>query len=308
MVAFAFGLAAAALVAVFALGLTACVLGLAAALVVVFALVTADFAATAVGLRADDVFAAVVDAFVADVLPVDDAFAVDALAALAERERDEPAADLAPAARTVRADVAERAVVVLAVPLVDRVAVDLAGIVVDIALAASVSDLTAVSIALVAVLIATSAVVIVLAEVVALLAAVFSLAAAAVTLVAAVETVRGVVADDFFAVVRRLAVVDRAALLVAGRAALLVAVLAVADVRPAVARAAGLAGARVVVFLAALAAGDLAELVRLALAVLGRAGFCAAAVVGTDLPPSGSVTGSLIPRSIKFYTSTLHTQ
>ncbi len=185
--------------------------------------------------------------------------------------------------------------VVLAVPFAGaRVAVVAAGIAVDIAMAASVSDLTAVSIAFVAVLIAASALVIVLAEVVALLAAVFSFAAAAVTLVAAVETAR-CDAAGVFAVARRVVV-------------LLVVVLALADVRPAAAPAAGLAAARVVVFLAALAVGDLAELVRLALAVLGRTGLLAAAVVGTDLPPSGSVTGSLIPHTVWFYTSPLLAQ
>lgn len=140
----------------------------------------------------------------------------------------------------------------------------------------------------------------VLAEVVAFVAAVFSCAAADVTLVAAVVTVRAVGA----VVVVRLADVLRLAevvwLAVAGLAALLVPALA--DLRAAVPLAAGLAVARVVVFFAAPAVDDFAELVRLALAVRGRVGFFAAGVVGTDLPPSGSVTGSLIPRSIKFYT------
>jgi hypothetical protein len=143
---------------------------------------------------------------------------------------------------------------------------------------------------LVAALIACSAVVIVLADEVACVAAVFSFAAAAVTLVAAVETAR----DVGVALVA-------VPLVVVGRAALLAAVPVVADARPAVAPAAGFAAARVAVFLTVLAAG-LAEFVRLALAVRGRVGFLAAAVVGTDLPPSGSVTGSLIPRCVKFYT------
>jgi len=223
--------------------------------------------------------------------------------------------DFASAGRTVRADVAARATLLAAVVALDRAALVVDGIAEDIALAASVNDLTAVSIALVAVLIACSAVVMVLAEDVAFVAAVFSCAAADVTLVAAVETVR---ADAPVVVVRlaelvrlagfvRLAdvvlladVVRRA---VAGRAALLVPVLALADRRAVVLLAAGLAVARVVVFFAALAVDDLAELVRLALAVRGRVGFFAAGVVGTDLPPSGSVTGGLIPRSTKFYTS-----
>jgi hypothetical protein len=188
----------------------------------------------------------------------------------------------------VRADVATRAVVLAAVVVLERAAPVVA---VDIALAASVSDLTAVSIALVATLIACSAVVIVLAEDVAFVAAVFSFAAADVTLVAAEETVRAVGA----VVVVRLAV--------EGLVALLVPVPALADLRAVVPLAAGSAVARVVVFFAAPAVDDFAELVRLALAVRGRVGFLAAGVVGTDLPPSGSVTGSLIPRSINFYTS-----
>ena len=196
--------------------------------------------------------------------------------------------DFAPAGRTVRADVATRAVVRAAVVVPERAALAVA---VDIALAASVSDLTAVSIALVAALIACSAVVIVLAEDVAFVAAVFSFAAADVTRVAAEDTFRAVGA----VVVVRLAV--------AVLAALLLLVPALADLRAVVPLAAGLAVARVVVFFAAPAVDDLAELVRLALAVRGRVGFLAAGVVGTDLPPSGSVTGSLIPRSTKFYTS-----
>jgi hypothetical protein len=95
---------------------------------------------------------------------------------------------------------------------------------------------------------------------------------------------------------------DVVRLAVAGRAALLVPVLALVDLRAVVLLAAGLAVARVVVFFAAPAVDDFVELVRLALAVRGRVGFFAAGVVGTDLPPSGSVTGSLIPRSTKFYT------
>jgi hypothetical protein len=80
------------------------------------------------------------------------------------------------------------------------------GISADIALAASVSDLTAVPIALVAALVACNAVVIVFAQEVARVAAVFGFAAAAVTLVAAAETTRGVtavpLADDLAESVR----------------------------------------------------------------------------------------------------------
>jgi hypothetical protein len=253
------------------------------------ALAVPDFAVA--GLAAEDF---VVDVFAVEALAVD-GFAVE---------------DFAPAGRTVRADVAARATLLAAVVALDRAALVVDGIAEDIALAASVSDLTAVSIALVAVLIACSAVVMVLAEDVAFVAAVFSCAAADVTLVAAVETVRG---DGLVAVVRLADLVrlsgfaplaDAVRRAVAGRAALLVPVLALADRRAFVLLlAAGLAVARVVVCFAALAVDDLAELVRPALAVRGRVGFFAAGVVGTDLPPSGSVTGSLIPRSTKFYTS-----
>ncbi len=262
----------------------------------------------AVGLALPvDAFALPVDAFALPVaglalpvaglaLPVDafalpvDAFALAAFAfALAAR----PVAGFADAAEDLA---------VLAVgdfPVEEAVVDD--GIAEDIALAASVSDLTAVSIALVATLIACSAVVIVLAEDVAFVAAVFSFAAADVTLVAADETVRGVGA----AVVVRLAVAGRPVLPVLPvlPVVLVPAVPALADLRAVVPLAAGLAVARVVVFFAAPAVDDFAELVRLALAVRGRVGFLAAGVVGTDLPPSGSVTGSLIPRSIWFYTS-----
>jgi hypothetical protein len=248
------------------------------------------------GLAADGLAVAAADLAVVGLAFAVDDFAVDGFAV----DFADAVERLAPAARTVRADVAARAVVVLAAPLVlDRAEVLVAGIAVDIALAASVSDLTAVCIALVAVLIACSAVVIVLAEDVAFVAAVFSCAAADVTLVAAEFTDRAVVAAEL---VVRLAVAGRAALFLAVPALADVrrAVL-LADVRRAVLLAAGLAAARVAVFFAAV--GDLAELVRLALAVRGRVGFVAAGVVGTDLPPSGSVTGSLIPRSAKFYTS-----
>jgi hypothetical protein len=229
----------------------------------------------------------VADRFAAAFAVDDFADAVDGLAAFAR----------AVFARAARADVFARAVVVLAAPVVlERADVVVEGIAADIALAASVSDLTAVSIDLVAALIACSAVVIVLAEVVAFAAAVFSFAAADVTLVAAEDTDRALVAA---VLVVRLAV--------AVRAALFLAVPAFADVRRAALLAAGLAAARVAVSFAAPAVAGLAELVRLALAVRGRVGFVAAGVVGTDLPPSGSVTGSLIPRSISFYTSAVLT-
>jgi hypothetical protein len=260
-------------------------------------LAVAGLAADVLAVAADDLdvdgFARAADGFAVDGFAVDDFavddFAVDDFAVVVD--------GLAAFARTVRADVAARAAVVLAPPVVlERAELAGEGIAADIALAASVSDLTAVSIDLVAALIACSAVVIVLADVVAFVAAVFSFAAADVTLVAAVETDRAFVA------------VLAVRLAVAVRAVLLLAAPAFADVRLAVPLAAGLAAARVVFFFAVLAAGDLAELVRLALAVRGRAGFVAAGDVGTDLPPSGSVTGSLIPRRIKFYTSSLLTQ
>ena len=138
-----------------------------------------------------------------------------------------------------------------------------AGIAADMALAASDSDFTAVSIALVALLMARSALVIVFAESVAWVAAVFSFAAAFVTLVAADETSRGVTVPAALAGVR-----------VVRFAAEPVVRLAVADVvRVAVVRLA------VVV----------AALVPLALA-RWRAGFAAAVSVGTELPLSRSVT------------------
>jgi hypothetical protein len=308
----AFGLAALAALACF---------GLAAAPAAAAA--GADFASSAfavadLALALDDLavdgFALAADVFdalapLADGLPAEglavpaDAFPVAGFAVAAEDLVVRPAGDFAaedfaPAARTVRADVATRAVVLAAVVVPERAALAVA---VDIALAASVSDFTAVSIALVAALIACSAVVIVLAEDVALVAAVFSCAAADVTRVAAVETVRAVGA----VVVVRLAVAVLAVLPVPVLPVpvLLVPVPALADLRAVVPLAAGLAVARVVVFFAAPVVDDFAELVRLALAVRGRVGFLAAGVVGTDLPPSGSVTGSLIPRSTKFYTS-----
>jgi hypothetical protein len=80
------------------------------------------------------------------------------------------------------------------VAVADRAPAAPAGIAVDMALAASVSDLTAASIALVAALTDCRAVVIVLAEDVACAAAVFSFAAAFVTRVAAEDTVRGAAA------------------------------------------------------------------------------------------------------------------
>jgi hypothetical protein len=300
--AFAFGLAAVLAAALACFGLAAEVLAAA------FGLATEVFDAAVDGLAAADDAFAVADALVA----VDEALdaVVDDLAApvvrarlaLAVPAREVPEAGFAPAARTVREDdaVAVRAAVVLAPVVPERVAAP-AGIAVDIALAASVSDLTAVCIALVAELIACSAVVIVLADVVAFVAAVFSCAAADVTLVAAVVTVR-VVGAVLEAVVRRLAVPVRAALFVA--------VPVLADVRLVAGFAAGLvaglaAALFVAGFFAALDVDDFAVPVRLALAVRGRVGFLAAAVVGTDLPPSGSVTGSLIPRCINFYTSAL---
>jgi hypothetical protein len=119
-----------------------------------------------------------------------------------------------------------------------------AGIAVDMALAASDSDFTAVSIALVALLMARSAVVSVLAESVAWAAAVFSLAAAAVTLVAAAETALGVAAG---------------------------------------------------------AAPDVAEVPRAAGLAAGARVPDVRGPVGTDLPPSRSVTG-VIPHDVMLYT------
>ena len=106
-----------------------------------------------------------------------------------------------------------RVVRVVVVPRAGAVA----AVAVDMAFAASVSDLTADSIALVAVLIAWSAVVMVLADEVALVAAVLSLVAAVVTFVAAAETALGVAVEPDVAVVRRAgarAVVVRAAVAV----------------------------------------------------------------------------------------------
>jgi hypothetical protein len=108
-----------------------------------------------------------------------------------DREEVPLAAVVPDADRPVRAPWARvllLAGVVLAADVVAAVAV-------DIFLAASVSDLTADSIALVAVLIDFSAVAIVRAEVVALPAAEFSLVAAFVAFVAAADTARGVGAD-----------------------------------------------------------------------------------------------------------------
>jgi hypothetical protein len=180
-------------------------------------------------------------------------------------------------ARTVRAAV---------VPRDDVVA--LAGVVAaDMAFAASVSDLTADSIALVAVLTAWSAVVIVLADEVALEAAVLSFAAAVVAFVAAAETARGVAAVLGTAVVR--AVVVR----LAGARAVVVraAVVAVPEACVVVARAfVGLAAARfaavcpAALALAVLAFASLVPVLP-GFAVVGRVFARFLVLVGTDLPP-----------------------
>jgi hypothetical protein len=153
------------------------------------------------------------------------------------------------------------------------------------AMAASVSDLTADSIALLALLIACNAVVIVLADDVAWVAAVFSLDAAVVTLAAAADTARGVAVAG----AERVAVVR----LEAGRAAVARAdagrLSAVAD--PAVARLDALAAGFAAAFLAGVAA----------FAVLAFAAPGLPVSVGTDLSPrSGSDTGTLIPRPADF--------
>ncbi|HUN37356.1 MAG TPA: hypothetical protein VMU95_35600 [Trebonia sp.] len=190
-----------------------------------------------------------------------------------DREDVPPEADVPPAERTVRAPEVR----------VVRLAGVVAAVAVDIALAASVSDLTADSMALVAVLIDCKAVVMVRADVVALLAAVFSFVAAFVTLVAAADTCRGVEAD--VAVLRLVAV-----RLVLGR--LLVELLAVRllVVRPAD-------------DFVPVAVPDLAELglAPLPLAVVDLVVARFAVAGGTDPSPrSRSDTGSLIPHAGSF--------
>ena len=154
-------------------------------------------------------------------------------------------------ARTVRVAVVPRAGVVAAVA-------------VDMALAASVSDLTADSIALVAVLIAWSAVVMVLADEVALVAAVFSFVAAVVTFVAAAETALGVAVAPDVALVRLAGV--RA--LVVRVAVAVVPEALVVDARAFAALAPAVPGFAVLGF-----------------AVVGRAVARFPVSVGTDLPP-----------------------
>jgi hypothetical protein len=140
-----------------------------------------------------------------------------------------------------------------------------AGLAVDIALAAAVSDFVAAVIALVAVFIACKAVDIVLAEVVAFVAAAVILVAAFVTLVAADETVRAALAADG-------------------------AVLDAVD--------------RVVLPAVALLRLDvlLADLVLVLLAVLRRAGVRVVVRAGTDLPPSRSITVSYSTAGIDLHT------
>jgi hypothetical protein len=162
-------------------------------------------------------------------------------------------------ARVVRVVVVPRAGVVAAVA-------------VDMAFAASVSDLTADSIALVAVLIAWSAVVMVLADEVALVAAVLSFVAAVVTFVAAAETALGVAVAPDVVVVRRAgarAVVVRAAVAVVREDCVVVA--------------------RALVALAVLTFAALAWAVPgftvLGFAVVGRVVARFPVSVGTELPP-----------------------
>jgi len=157
---------------------------------------------------------------------------------------------------------------------VDLAADVVAAVAVDIALAASVSDLTADSIALVAVLIDCRAVVIVFADVVALLAAEFSLVAAFVTLVAAADTARGVEAD--VEVLRLVAV-----RLVLGRL-VLVELLAV---RLLAVRLLAVRPADALVPVAAFVAPDLAELGFAALAVADLVVARFAVAGGTDPSP-----------------------
>jgi hypothetical protein len=188
----------------------------------------------------------------ADRVPVDLAAPEDAVVLVPAVLVPVPAAlAVLDGARTARVAVAARAGVVAVVA-------------VDMALAASVSDLTADSIALVAVLIAWSAVVMVLADEVALVAAVFSFVAAVVTFVAAAETALGVAAALDVVLVR-----------LAGVRALVVrvAVAVVPEALVVVARA-----------FAALVPTVLGFAV-LGFAVVGRAVARFPVSVGTDLPP-----------------------
>ena len=152
-----------------------------------------------------------------------------------------------------------------------------AAVAVDMAFAASVSDLTADSIALVAELIAWSAVVIVLADEVALVAAVLSFVAAVVTFVAAAETALGVAVALDVAVVRAAVVRLAGVRVVAVRAAV------------AVVREACVVVARALVALAEPAFAALAWPVPgfavLGFAVVGRVVARFPVSVGTDLPP-----------------------
>lgn len=192
-------------------------------------------------------------------------FAVPALVA------DAPAAGVRVAKVVVLVDVPPRAVlarppVVVPVRAVRArppvvLPVDLAGVAARV-LAASLSEVTAVSSALVALVIAVSALLMAFAEAVACAVAVFSRDAAFVTLVAAAETVRGVTA------------VARAEVLV-------LADEVFAAVRVAV-------------------AGPLAVEVFVAVALRPEAGFVAAVLVGTDLPPIWTSYGGLIPRTCRF--------
>jgi hypothetical protein len=154
-------------------------------------------------------------------------------------------------------------------------------------LAASLSDVTAVSSALVAVEIAVSALVIVFADEAAWLAAAFSLAEAEVTLVAAEATVRGVT------------VVARAVV----RLAVLRAALVVPLAPAVVAAAAGFAAPEDFAELAVLVVRA-RELARPELAIRTGAALAAAFFVGgTDLPPIlDQITGGVIPRRVTSYT------
>jgi hypothetical protein len=161
-----------------------------------------------------------------------------------------------------------RVVRVVVVPRAGAVA----AVAVDMAFAASVSDLTADSIALVALLIAWSAVVMVLADEVALVAAVLSFVAAVVTFVAAAETALGVAVAPDVALVRRAgarAVVVRAAVAVVREDCVVVA--------------------RALLALAVLTFAALAWAVPgftvLGFAVVGRVVARFPVSVGTDLPP-----------------------
>jgi hypothetical protein len=179
-------------------------------------------------------------------------------AVLAVRDREVPEADLDdPADRDDAADLDDPA------DLVPDAGADTAGLAVDIALAAAVSDFVAAVIALVAVFIACKAVDIVLAEVVAFVAAAVILVAAFVTLVAADETVRAALAADG-------------------------AVLAVDRVVPP-----AVVLLRLDVLLADLVFGLLAVR-RAAVRVVVRA--------GTDLPPSRSITESYSTAGIDLHT------